>query len=167
MGSASWMPSKWLSRSRQISSAAVERGDDVEEQGRAPFHRLQHQVGHGPDIFVTEMAGEVAVVDGENNHQADDRPKRKLRGGWFEYVTASVTNTESTMCGPRRLAVRAAVLAATSERTGRCFLVILQAGLGGAPALRSSRERLDRDGKEAPQLRRAPADPTAVHSRRL
>ena len=56
----------------------VERRDDVEEQRRAAFHRLQHQVGDGPDVHAADAAGEVAVVDGEDDQQADDRPERNL-----------------------------------------------------------------------------------------
>ncbi len=78
IGSASWMPSKWVSRSRQISSAGVQRGDDVEEEGRAAFHRLQHQVGDRPDVHLAHAPGELSVVDREHDQQADDRPERDL-----------------------------------------------------------------------------------------
>ena len=42
------------------------------------FHRLHHQVGHRPDIDAAHPAGKVAVVDGEHDQQADDRPEGNL-----------------------------------------------------------------------------------------
>ena len=56
----------------------VERGDNVEEERRAAFHGLQHEVGDGPDILAGDAAGVVAVVEGEAGHQDDDAPERDL-----------------------------------------------------------------------------------------
>ena len=56
----------------------VQRGNDEEEQRGGAFDRLQHQIGHGPDIAAGNAAGEVAVVDRERNQQSDDAPERDL-----------------------------------------------------------------------------------------
>jgi hypothetical protein len=59
MGSASWMPSKWVSRSRQTSSPAYSAATIRKKRG-VPFHRLHHEEGDGIDI-ASLMPGEVAV----------------------------------------------------------------------------------------------------------
>ena len=58
---------------------AVETGDDEEEQGRRSLNGLHHQVGHRPDIDAADTARKVAIVDGEHDQQAHDRPKWHFR----------------------------------------------------------------------------------------
>ncbi len=53
----------------------IQSGDDVEEQRRAAFHGLQHQVGDGPDVLSADAAGEVAVIEGQAGHQNHDSPE--------------------------------------------------------------------------------------------
>jgi hypothetical protein len=36
----------------------IEPRDDIEEQGRAALDRLQHQIGHGPDVLAIDPTGE-------------------------------------------------------------------------------------------------------------
>ena len=54
----------------------VQGGDNIEEELRAAFDRLEHQVSDRPDILIRDVAGVVAVVEGDAGHQDDDDPKR-------------------------------------------------------------------------------------------
>ena len=56
----------------------VERGDDEEEESGRAFDGLDHEVGDGPDIAAGDASGEVAVVDGEGDEEADERPERNF-----------------------------------------------------------------------------------------
>ena len=56
----------------------VERGDDIEEEGRAAFHCLQHEISDRPHVFPANASGEVAVVDAKDDQQADDCPEGNL-----------------------------------------------------------------------------------------
>ena len=60
--------------------ASVERGDDDEEDHRHAFDRLQHEVGHGPDITILDAAGEVSVDEDINDHDQRDGPEDRLAG---------------------------------------------------------------------------------------
>ncbi len=61
-----------------MSSAAYERCHDVEEERRAAFHGLQHEIGDRPDILIADSSGELPVIDREDDQQAEDRPEWNL-----------------------------------------------------------------------------------------
>ncbi len=58
----------------------IQGGNDIEEQGRAAFDCLEHEIGNGPDVFVAGMSREVTVIDCEDDEQAGDCPEGNLAG---------------------------------------------------------------------------------------
>lgn len=58
--------------------SSIEPGDDKKEKSGAPFDGLQHEVGHGPDVNVGDTTCEVAIIDGEYDHESANRPERNL-----------------------------------------------------------------------------------------
>ena len=56
----------------------IKGGDDIKEEGRAAFDRLEHQIGDRPNVHAAGAPGEVTVVGGEGDEQSNDRPERNL-----------------------------------------------------------------------------------------
>ena len=56
--------------------SGVERRDDEEKESRGAFDGLHHEKGDRPDVAAGDASGEVAVVDGEGDQKADERPER-------------------------------------------------------------------------------------------
>ena len=72
------MPSKWVSTFAPYEFGGVERGDDEEEECCGAFYGLNHKVGNGPNVAAGDASGKVAVVDGEGDEDADERPERNF-----------------------------------------------------------------------------------------
>ena len=143
----------------------VQGGDDVEEERRAAFHRLEHEVGDGPDVDAADSSGELAVVDGEDDQQADDGPERNLAG---DGADSQAREREVLREGSARAEhLPDARKAGGDQRPdGPHFFGFLQARLGGALPLRTGGESFHRHGEERHRPPRE-SRPTAVQSRRL
>src|SRR6202012_1614609 len=55
-----------------------ESGDDEKEKRGRTLDGLDHQVGDGPDVTAGDASSEVAIVDGEGDEKADERPERNF-----------------------------------------------------------------------------------------
>ncbi len=127
----------------------VEGGDDVEEEGSAAFDGLEHEVSDGPDVFVAAASREVAVVDGEDDQQADDSPEGdladdvRMRRRVSERYCAQLVRGAEDLTDARK--------AGGDEGANRAELLFFgDAGPGGAAALRTRGERFDGHREERP-----------------
>src|SRR6185503_11857405 len=58
--------------------ARIKGGHDEEEQHRAALHRLQHEIGHRPDVDAFNTAGKMAIVERYAGHQDGKDPERNI-----------------------------------------------------------------------------------------
>ena len=128
----------------------VERGDDVEEELRAAFHGLQHEVGDRPDVRSGHVAGVVAVVDGDAGHQDDDAPERDFAQDIRDAQAGERDELRQGGSGAEDL-VDAGELRRDQAAPWRDRGQFLLAGQGGAFAAGCGGQRLDRHGEELPK----------------
>ena len=118
----------------------VQRGDDVEEQRRAAFHRLQHQVRDGPDVHRPPTRPANWPLLNANTISRPTIAQKEIS----RTMRADTQARERQVLRERRaraedLAYRAADSSATSERVGPLVLDSCRRALRRALSLRLSR----------------------------